>query len=193
MEYQVTNPKVLKQTATLSGKANHGETLVVSGSLVKHVIGFVMLAVISCGCFELSQRYIFQYVQVAGSSMSPTLHDSNLYLLNRLVYHFRQPKPSEIVVLRDPEVNCYAIKRVVAKPGDAVYVKDGKVFVNGRLLVEPYLVPGTKTFPDSRHAAVLTICGEDQYFVMGDNRNQSADSRIYGAVRRQNILGLVSP
>jgi signal peptidase I len=97
------------------------------------------------------------------------------------------------VVLRDPEDKGYAIKRIVAEPGDSVYVKGGKIFVNGSLLREPYLEPGTKTYPSSQYSAEFWICGAHQYFVLGDNRNNSADSRTYGAVPQQNILGMVSP
>jgi len=113
--------------------------------------------------------------------------------MNRLVYRIREPRPEDIVVLRDPEDNGFAIKRIIAKPGDSVYVKAGKVFVNGKLLQEPYLKPGTKTFADAKHEAELWVCGTNRYFVLGDNRGNSADSRLYGAVPRQNILGMVSP
>jgi len=193
MQFTVTDLKQPKWNAPLSVKAASIQALPTLGQIAKHVVGFVMLAALTCGCFQLSQRYIVQSVQVRGQSMSPTLADSNWYLLNRLVFLFRQPQPSDIVVLRDPEADCYAVKRIVAKPGDSVYLKDGQVFVNGRLLRETYLQRGTKTFPDAYHAAVLCVCGENQYFVLGDNRNDSVDSRIYGAVPRQNILGLVSP
>lgn len=153
----------------------------------------MVMASLAYGCFQLSQRYVVQSVRVDGASMLPTLTDSNCYLLNRVVYQFREPRPMDIVVLRDPEDRGYAVKRIVAKPGDSVYVKGGQIFVNGTLLSEPYLEPGTKTFPSSRYSAEFWICGAHQYFVLGDNRNDSADSRVYGAVPQQYILGMVSP
>jgi signal peptidase I len=161
--------------------------------IIKQVLACVVMAGMAYGCLQLCQRYAFQSVQVAGRSMWPTLPDSNCYLLNRLVYHLRKPKPSDIVVLRDPEDKGYAIKRIVAKPGDSVYVDGGRIFVNGKLLKEPYLEPGTKTFASPKYSAQFWVCGEHQYFVLGDNRNNSTDSRIYGAVPQQNILGVVSP
>jgi signal peptidase I len=132
-----------------------------------------------------------QAVQVAGVSMSPTLADSNWYLLNRLVYRFREPRPGDIVVLSDPQVPGFAIKRIVARPGDAVYIKGGQVYVNGELLDEPYLKPDTQTYSGPDYVAQFWVCGAGHYFVLGDNRNNSTDSRIYGTVPQQHILGMV--
>ena len=193
MEIGLTKLEGRKRAAALAGASRSKNDRPVSGRIVMQLIGFIIVAGLATACFQLSQRYVVQSVQVTGSSMSPTLADSNWYLLNRLVYHFRKPKPRDIVVLRDPEDQCYAIKRIVAKPGDSVYVNEGQIFVNGSLLREPYLEPGTKTFPNPRYSAVFLICGENQYFVLGDNLNSSADSRIYGAVPQQRILGRVSP
>jgi len=124
--------------------------------------------------------------------MSPTLHDSERYVLNRLIYHFRNPEPQDIVVLKDPADNTYAVKRIVAKEGDTVVVKEGHLYVNGRLLSEPYLPPNTPTFAGPRYREQMWICGANQYFVLGDNRNNSADSRVYGVISRQNILGMLA-
>ena len=191
MELVVTQPEGRKPNAAPAGRPQRerGRT----ARIIKQVLGLIAVAGLAYGCFQLSQRYVFETVQIAGLSMSPTLPDSNCYLLNRLIYHFRAPRPKDIVVLRDPEDKGYAIKRIVAKPGDSVYVKGGQIFVNGLLLREPYLEPGTKTFPGSQYSSEFWVCGEHQYFVLGDNRNNSADSRTYGAVSQQNILGMVSP
>lgn len=157
-------------------------------------VGLVLLiAGLSYGTFHFFTAYVIQSVHVVGQSMSPTLHDNGNYVLNRWVYHVRDPKPSEIVVLRDPEDNCFAIKRIVAKQGDTVLVKSGHLFVNGKELIEPYLPDGTPTFTGPRVNEQIWICGVNQYFVLGDNRNNSADSRSYGTVPRQSILGMVTP
>jgi signal peptidase I len=161
--------------------------------MVYQSLSGLLILVAAFGFFKFSHRYIIQSVQVVGASMSPTLPNAKCYLLNHLVYLMREPKPEEIVVLRDPVTNGYAIKRIVARPGDSVYVKGGQLFVNGKLLPEPYLERGTKTYAGPNYRSQMWVCGLNQYFVLGDNRNNSTDSRIYGAVSRQNILGLVTP
>ena len=162
-------------------------------AFLKNIFFALLIGGLSYGSFQFITSYVMQSVHVVGLSMSPTLHDNESYVLNRWVYRVRDPKPSEIVVLRDPEDNCFAVKRIVAKQGDTVMVKKGHLFVNGKELNEPYLPEGTPTFPRPQYEEQMWICGVNQYFVLGDNRNNSADSRIYGAVSRQNILGMVTP
>jgi signal peptidase I len=160
---------------------------------LRPVLYAALIVGLSYGSFQFFTNYVIQSVHVIGQSMSPTLPDNSRYVLNRWVYHVRDPQPSEIVVLRDPEDNCFAIKRIIAKQGDTVLVKNGHLYVNGEELQEPYLPEGTPTFPGPRATEQTWVCGRDQYFVLGDNRNNSADSRSYGAVSRQSILGMVTP
>lgn len=150
-----------------------------------------LVALLAYGSFLLVTRYVLQSVEIVGNSMSPTLENARRYVLNRWVYLMREPKPADIVVIRDPSDNSYAVKRIIAGNGDSIYLKAGRIYVNGRALAEPYLPPGTPTFANPCYREQWVVCGKNQFFVLGDNRNNSTDSRIYGPVPRQNILGVI--
>src|SRR5262245_53129329 len=75
----------------------------------------LLILVLAYGVFQFITHYVLQSVQIIGASMSPTLHDSGRYVLNRWIYHVREPQPTDIVVLRDPAEDCYAVKRIIAK------------------------------------------------------------------------------
>lgn len=186
-------PRDLELAAAPPTVAAPRQHSVLSHSFVRQIFSCLVVAAVAYGAFQFITHYVLQSVQVIGASMAPTLHDSERYVLNRFVYHVRDPQPEEIVVIRDPSDNCYAVKRIIAKQGDTVFVKDGHLFLNGKLLHEPYLPPNTPTFAGPRYREQMWICGVNQYFVLGDNRNNSADSRVYGTVSRQNILGMVVP
>ncbi len=151
----------------------------------------LLVAALAVASYLLISHFFLEGVSVVGMSMAPTLQNSQRCLLNRWVFYLRAPRPSEVVVLRDPGDNGFSVKRVVAKGGDTVYVSDGVVYVNGRKLEEPYLAPGTRTFTGSSGRDLFFKCAPDQFFVLGDNRNNSIDSRSYGPVPRGNILGLI--
>ncbi len=160
-------------------------------SFLRQICQCLALVALTLVSYFIISHFFLQSVTVVGLSMAPTLSDSQRYLLNRWVYYLRPPQASDVVVIRDPVDEGYAVKRVVAVSGDSVYLKDGNVYVNGQKLDEPYLPPGTPTFPYSQFKEQLFTCGKDQYFVMGDNRKNSADSRTYGPVSRRNVLGLI--
>ncbi|MBN2507178.1 MAG: signal peptidase I [Verrucomicrobia bacterium] len=150
------------------------------------------LSIFSVGSYQAVSRYVVTAVVIQGRSMLPTLRDGEHYILNRLSYRYREPERHEVVVIRDPGHQDYAVKRIVAMPGDTLQLKDGAVFVNGQKQIEPYLAPGTTTAcPLS--SEIFVVLGKDQYFVLGDNRPLSEDSRTYGAIHRSQILGLIAP
>lgn len=123
--------------------------------------------------------------------MYPTLFDTGYYWLNRGIYLEGKPQRTDIVAIKDPQDGTLVVKRIIALPGESIYLKNGKVYVNGRLLNEPYLLPHTPTYAYEKSEDELICCGNNQFFVMGDNRNNSCDSRTFGPVPRQDILGEV--
>ena len=152
-------------------------------------------------------HFSVQPFEVQGPSMQPGLHTGEEVLVNLLAYDFSAPKRGDVVVIyppmntsRDcndklgPSHTCF-VKRIIAVPGDVIQVTvDGDVFVNGKLLSEPY-VYGSKggTGPIAQHTVEPpTMLGKDAYFVMGDNRDNSEDSRVFGPISRSEIIGKAS-
>jgi signal peptidase I len=153
-------------------------------------IVLVGLAVLSYFVFS---RLGFQVVEVVGDSMQPTLRQSDHYLLKKWVYLFREPRPLEVVVIVDPQDTGFSVKRIIAREGDIVEFKQGEVFLNGVRLEEPYLGKGVATRTTAGTRGQMFVVGPDEYFVLGDNREVSVDSRAYGPVPRRNVLGLITP
>ena len=130
--------------------------------------------------------FLYQPVRVEGTSMLPRLEDSDRLFINKFVYHFTAIERGDVVVFhypRDPEKSY--IKRVIALPGDTLRIDHGSVFVNGTLLREPY-VP--RVYRDNRSVAEMVIPA-DSYYMMGDHRSISSDSRDFGPVDRSLIYG----
>lgn len=155
---------------------------------------WIMVVMAVCGtiCYLLITHFLFLSVQVDGHSMVPSLEDSGQYWVNRLAYARSEPHPSDIVALKDPRDGTLVVKRIIAVPGQSIYLHQGKVYVDGQRLAEPYLYDKTYTFAYERKSGEKFVCvGKGEYYVMGDNRNNSTDSRTFGTVPRQNILGKV--
>lgn len=152
----------------------------------------LLLVSLAFGSYCFASRFIATSVRVVGNSMFPTLRDKDRYLLNRWIYVFRAPREGEIVVISDPADNRLSVKRVVAVPGQTVLVKpDGKVFRDGQELHEPYLPTGMVTYPIGTKTEQVLVCGANDFVLLGDNRMNSADSRVYGTVQRKRILGMI--
>lgn len=157
----------------------------------------------------LVKAYVVNPYRIPSSSMEPTLHCaqpasgcearfSDRVLANRFIFHIRDPRRGEIVVFDTPDaarVKCGAggtfVKRIVGLPGETVEVRlergEGYVFINGRKLDEPYLDEGRRSGEEYGPTKVP----ENGYFMMGDNRSQSCDSREWGSVPRDNLIGKV--
>jgi signal peptidase I len=130
--------------------------------------------------------FLYQPVRVEGTSMLPRLEDRDRLFINKFVYHIQAINRGDVVVFRYPEdVEKSYIKRVIALPGDRLQIVEGQVLINGHPLSEPY-VP--EEYRDSRSFAEFTI-PPDHYYMMGDHRSISQDSRVFGPVARELIYG----
>jgi signal peptidase I len=150
-----------------------------------------LIVVLGTLSYTLISQFVFQSLTVSGTSMAPTLFDRGNYWLNRFVYLYEKPHRTDIVALKDPQDGILVVKRIIAMPGESIYLNKGKVYVNGKLLTEPYISKYTPTFAYEKNESEMFILGRNEYFVLGDNRGNSMDSRTYGPVPRENILGRV--
>lgn len=141
--------------------------------------------------------------QVNGSSMYPNFHDGEFLLTDKLSYRFGVPKRGDVVIFSAPPtahcpvgLNCDFIKRVIGLPGEKIKILKGQIYINGKLLKEPYenLPKGTLAGTSTNSylgEGVEQLVPEDSYVVFGDNRPGSSDSREWGPVARNRIVGKV--
>lgn len=158
-------------------------------SMVKEVLSMALyIAVVLCITF-LVVRYVGQRTQVDGHSMENTLFDGDNLIVDKISYRFTDPKRFDIIVFPyHYKEDTYYIKRIIGLPGETVQIQDGEIYIDGALLEEDY---GKETMLTSGRAADQIQLGEDEYFVLGDNRNHSEDSRFddVGNIERSEIIG----
>ncbi len=151
-------------------------------SLLRDVLEIALLVLITFTPINLMTARAI----VDGPSMQPTFHTGNLVIVNRLAYFFSPPQRGDVIVLHNPryEGGDDLIKRVIGLPNETIALKDGRVYVNGVLLEEPYV----RDFCGLGCNGTWTL-SETQYFVLGDNRPQSYDSHNFGPIERHLIVG----
>lgn len=156
----------------------------------------VIKTVIICLAIILPIRYfLFQPFLVDGASMQPNFHNRDYLIVNEISYRFNNPKRGEVIVFKNPDnLKQYYIKRVIATPGESIKFEDGNVYIKKvgsndfeKLSETDYLPADFKTIAGDSE---LTL-GQDEYFVMGDNRSNSRDSRVFGPLKRELITGRV--
>lgn len=159
-------------------------------SILRELLGWVVYLLIIVGLTYLIITYVGQRTRVSGHSMETTLSDGDNLIVDKLTYRFKDPKRFDIIVFPFKyEENTYYIKRIIGLPGETVQVVDGYAYVNGELLTSD--VYGAELMADPGIFASPKTLGEDEYFVLGDNRNHSSDSRdpSVGILTREDLLG----
>lgn len=158
-------------------------------SLWREILGWILYIAIILGVTYLIITYVGQRTRVSGDSMESTLHSGDNLIVDKISYRFRDPERYEIIVFpyRYQE-NTFYIKRIMGLPGETVQIKDGYLYINGERSEEDY---GLERMNSAGIAAEEIVLGDDEYFVLGDNRNGSSDSRdpSVGVLHRDELIG----
>lgn len=158
----------------------------------QELLSTVMFAVIAVGIVLFIRMFIFQPFMVSGESMHPTFNNADYLIVDEVTYRFREPMRGDVVVFRYPEnPKRFFIKRVIGLPGETIMFQNNSVYIKNDeqpepiKLSEPYI--SQITIPGDKNQITIS---EGNYFVMGDNRGFSSDSRAWGELPEENIIGI---
>src|SRR5579884_1395038 len=160
-------------------------------SIRTHIIEFIQTLVVFAAIGTAVYLFIAQPHKVSGSSMYPNFKNNDYIITNKIGYDFEKPQRGQVIVFKNPkDLSQDFIKRIIGLPGEKVKIQDGHVFINDQQLPEPYLPDGLQTMAGAfaQEGQEIDI-PPDNYFVLGDNRPASSDSREWGFVTRQEIIG----
>lgn len=160
--------------------------------ILKEVIIFIVEIIVVIALAYFVVNYTVERTTVIGDSMSPTLKEMDKVIINKMAYRFGEPKRFDVIVFKQSnnEHEFYNIKRVIGLPGETIQISNGKIFINGDVIKEPFI---TEKMNISGLAAEEIKLQENEYFVLGDNRNHSEDSRFanVGNIVSDEIIGKV--
>lgn len=190
-EKNINTPEDKPEDEEVNAEENLEEGRPSVGGFVTDLVKVIVIAVIAMLLFRY---FIAEPFIVSGASMVPTYQNHQYLVINKIGYRLHKPERGEVIVFRFPQnTKEFFIKRIIGLPGEKVKVTDGHVIVynnahpEGKVLDEPYLPSQNITFGDSK---IVTL-GSDEYFVLGDNRLQSSDSRLWGILPAGDIVGKV--
>ena len=147
---------------------------------IKELIPYIIIVIV----VALIREFLVTPALVVGDSMVNTLHNNDVLILDKIVYRFNEIKRFDIVVVRQKGKDAI-IKRVIGLPGETVEYKDNKLYINGKEMEDPYNDGKTEDY------LLDEVIGENEYFVVGDNRSNSADSRMIGLIDKSDIKGRI--
>ncbi|MCI9479316.1 MAG: signal peptidase I [Lachnospiraceae bacterium] len=158
-------------------------------SPLRELVGMILYIGVVLVITFLIITFVGQRTHVSGESMKNTLDHGDQLIVDKITYRFQKPLRYDIIVFPyKHEENTYYIKRIIGLPGETVQIADGEIYINGEVLRETY---GREVIRDPGTAAEPVTLKEDEYFVLGDNRNASSDSRepSVGVIHREDIVG----
>lgn len=155
------------------------------------IIELVKIVLIALVVIIPIRYFLFQPFYVRGASMEPNFYDNEYLIVDEITYRFTDPERGDVIVVKVPEKKSdFLIKRIIGMPGETIEIKDGEIIIfndknpNGFVLTENYLKEGLTTLGYKKE-----VIGEEEYYIMGDNRHVSLDSRSFGPLEGDNIVG----
>lgn len=187
MEQENKNPNELQKNLSQANQTPAEQNK--KESFFKEIIKFALLAAVIVLPIRL---FIAQPFIVSGGSMDPTFANGQYLIVDQISYRFEEPKRGDVIIFRYPlDTKKFFIKRIIGLPSETVKIHNGQIAIadkegkKGFALTEPYIDDARK----SRIGEISITLKDDEYFVMGDNRNESSDSRIWGPLKRSLIAG----
>jgi len=161
------------------------------GKIALFFLELIKIAILAGITIFVIRALIFKPFYVKGQSMEPNFYEKDYLIIDEITYRFREPERGEIIVLKSPVSTDFYLKRVVGLPGERVKVENGKVIIYNDANPKGIIMNETYLSSISTSGSVSFTLGDDQYFVLGDNRGASFDSRSFGAISRSAIIGRV--
>ena len=158
--------------------------------MLRTILGYILYILVIIGLTWMIVTFVGQRTRVSGQSMETTLQDGDNLIVDKISYRFHDPSRYDIIVFPYKyEENTFYIKRIIGLPGEIVQVKDGYTYINGKKLTSD--IYGREVMDEPGIAEEPVKLGKDEYFVLGDNRNDSTDSRdpSVGVLHKSELVG----